>query len=104
VILNFQINEKEWRPIALVNPMLIDASIATEIAEEGCLSLPGIFGPVTRHLEVTVQFADESGGERVLQLAGLNARAAQHEIDHLDGVLFIDRIEKGTHCPNPVAL
>jgi len=93
VILNFQISAKDSRPITLINPEIIDASTKLDEAEEGCLSLPKEFASVIRHVGVTVRFADESGAPRILELDGLNARAIQHEIDHLNGILFIDRAE-----------
>ncbi len=104
VILNFQIDKKTFRPITLINPVIIDASIATETAEEGCLSLPKVFGQVARYAEITVRFMDESGSDRTLQLDKLNARAIQHEIDHLDGILFVDRIKNSGHLSNPAVL
>ena len=93
-ILNFQLAPKKWRPIALVNPAIIDASLKLATAEEGCLSLPEEFGKVTRPASVTVKFQDERGQPRVLEFAGINARAVQHETDHLDGILFIDRADQ----------
>lgn len=94
VVLNFRIDKKKWQTIALVNPEILDASVATICEEEGCLSLPGILGEVERYATATVKFADETGAQRILELEGLNARAIQHEIDHLDGILFVDRAKK----------
>lgn len=93
VILNFQLGGKNFKPLALVNPEIADASVETVTEEEGCLSLPGIFGKVKRRKTVTIRFEDETGNPRVLELDGLNSRAIQHEIDHLDGILFIDKME-----------
>jgi peptide deformylase len=93
VILNFQIDAKKYQSIALINPEIIDASIETAVAEEGCLSLPKIFGKVRRYQNTTIKFQDENSNVRVLELEGLNARAMQHEIDHCDGILFIDKVE-----------
>ena len=76
---------------ALVNPV-IAARDATQSAEEGCLSIPGIFGDVTRALRIRVNYQDEQGSPRTLDAEGYLARAIQHEIDHLDGVLFVDRL------------
>ncbi|MFH1375797.1 MAG: peptide deformylase [Patescibacteria group bacterium] len=90
-VLNFQTDSKTARSIVLVNPEIVDASIKTVVAEEGCLSLPGEYGNVERFQTVTVKFQDEKGQQRVLELDGLNARATQHEIDHLDGILFLDK-------------
>ena len=77
---------------ALVNP-IIAAQGGSVTAEEGCLSLPGVFAPVTRAEWVTLQAQDLDGAPVSITARGLRARVFQHEIDHLDGVLFIDRLE-----------
>ena len=92
VIINFGTTDKDRRPLALINPEIIEFSKTLALAEEGCLSLPGLFGKVKRAKEVTVKFFDESGRDRSLVLRDLNARATQHEVDHLDGILFIDHV------------
>jgi peptide deformylase len=76
----------------LVNPALT-AQGGTVTAEEGCLSLPGIFAQVTRSEWVTLEAQDLDGRPIAITARGLRARVFQHEIDHLDGVLFIDRLE-----------
>jgi peptide deformylase len=80
---------------ALVNPTITEQG-GTVTAEEGCLSLPGIFAPVTRAEWVTMQAQDLDGRPVSITARGLRARVFQHEIDHLDGVLFIDRLEPVT--------
>jgi len=77
---------------ALVNPV-IAAHGGEATAEEGCLSLPGIFAPVTRAAWVRVEARDEEGRPVSIDARGLFARVLQHEMDHLDGVLFIDRLD-----------
>jgi peptide deformylase len=77
---------------ALVNPA-ITAQGGSVTAEEGCLSLPGIFAQVTRSEWVTLHAHDLDGQPVVITARGLRSRVFQHEIDHLDGVLFIDRLE-----------
>ena len=62
-----------------------------EIGEEGCLSLPGIWVNVERAKNITVKFLDTKGKEQILMLERLNARIIQHEVDHLDGILMVDR-------------
>jgi peptide deformylase len=62
------------------------------VGEEGCLSIPGIHADVRRHAEVTFEALDENGTPFTVHAGGLLARALQHELDHLDGVLFIDRV------------
>ena len=76
----------------LVNPA-ITAQGGTVTAEEGCLSLPGIFAQVTRSEWVTLEAQDLEGKPVAITARGLRSRVFQHEIDHLDGVLFIDRLE-----------
>jgi peptide deformylase len=76
---------------ALVNPMLEWASDDTEPMEEGCLSLPGVLVDVDRPVHVRVRAQDEWGEQILVEASGLEARVIQHEMDHLDGVLILDR-------------
>jgi peptide deformylase len=80
--------------IALVNPEIEWRSGDEEVAEEGCLSIPGIGVDVDRAVHVRVRAQDETGEERVVEASGLEARVIQHEIDHLDGILILDRTSK----------
>jgi peptide deformylase len=75
----------------LVNPRIVAASDALIEINEGCLSVPDRRGTVPRHAEVTVEFEDRDGRTERRTVAGLTAGTFQHEIDHLDGVLFLDR-------------
>ena len=77
--------------LAIINPKIIKKSILKEWGEEGCLSVPHTFGQVKRHKSITIQYLDESGCEKKLHAKGMLARVLQHEMDHLDGVLFIDK-------------
>ncbi len=79
------------REVVLVNPVIVEADGA-ETAEEGCLSIPDIFAEVTRATRVVVETTGEDGHRKRVEGTGLFARAIQHEIDHLDGILFLDRI------------
>jgi peptide deformylase len=81
--------------LALVNPVIEWSSEETESAEEGCLSLPGVHVEVERPASVRVRAQDESGGTLEIEAEGLRARVIQHEIDHLDGVLILDRVPRG---------
>jgi len=81
----------EGKTHILINPKITSKSWKKEISEEGCLSFPGKFIPVKRHKKVTVKTLDNHGEKLTIKADGLFARALQHEIDHLDGVLFIDR-------------
>ena len=76
---------------ALINPIVTGRG-GSVVDEEGCLSLPGIFGDVERSKWVTVQATDEDGKPIDFEAQGLLARVVQHEMDHLDGVLFIDHL------------
>ena len=83
--------DPESGPHALVNARVADRSEEAETAEEGCLSLQGVRVPVERPLRVTLEARDASGSDVRLELEGLGARVAQHELDHLDGILILDR-------------
>jgi peptide deformylase len=84
--------DDEPAPTCLINPELIWRSNATIKAEEGCLSLPKQFAEVTRAEQVRVRHLDRAGETLEVEAEGLLARCLQHEIDHLDGILFVDRI------------
>jgi peptide deformylase len=77
--------------LALVNPEIVDRD-GTVNGEEGCLSFPGIYIHVRRNARITVRYRDLDGAERQLEAEGLLARAIQHEVDHLDGVLLVDKM------------
>ena len=77
---------------AIFNPVITSRSRDLTDEEEGCLSLPGLLYPVTRHIEVRVEGLDANGQPVVKEGTELLARVFQHEIDHLDGVLFVDRL------------
>ena len=81
------------RPIAMFNPEVIAASDERSVYEEGCLSIPDIYADVERPSEVTVRWIDPTGAERQEDFAGLWATCVQHEIDHIDGTLFIDYLK-----------
>jgi peptide deformylase len=80
--------------IVLANPEVEWSSNDSEAGEEGCLSIPGITVDVERPVHVRVRAQDEEGGERVVEASGLEARVIQHEIDHLDGVLILERTSR----------
>lgn len=88
--------DENFRTIAMINPVITHFSESTCTEKEGCLSLPGLTGPVTRPDAVSVDFFDINGNKQHLDLTGLAARIVQHEIDHIDGILFIDKSEKVT--------
>jgi peptide deformylase len=78
-------------PVALVNPRIVESSDEMETDDEGCLSLQGVLVPVERAVRVVVEAKDPQGRDARLEFEGHGARVAQHELDHLDGVLMIDR-------------
>ncbi len=85
------VREPDFEPLTVVNPVILESS-GSEKGEEGCLSLPGLIGVVERAARVTLGGFDVAGRPIRLDATGLLARAIQHEIDHVDGVLFIDRL------------
>ncbi|WP_114994337.1 peptide deformylase [Synechococcus sp. UW179A] len=83
-------------PLVLINPEIVSASAGLDTYEEGCLSIPGVYLDVVRPTAVQVSFRDEMGRPRTMKADGLMARCIQHEMDHLNGVLFVDRVtDKG---------
>ncbi|MCK5740327.1 peptide deformylase [bacterium] len=85
---------ENWHTV--INPKIISHSILTEKDHEGCLSLPGLRGEVSRFRKITVKGLDRDGNPIEIKARGLLSRVFQHEIDHLDGTLFIDRAEKNS--------
>lgn len=79
-------------PFEIINPVIVD-EVGEQVGVEGCLSVPGFYGDVTRFLQVTVGGINSKGKKVKVTGEGLLARALQHEIDHLDGVLYLDRAE-----------
>ncbi|HTN75160.1 MAG TPA: peptide deformylase [Pirellulaceae bacterium] len=90
-IINTDADPNKGEERVFINPVITQPKGFAE-AEEGCLSLPGLYGNVTRPKQVRINAYDLEGREINEELTGLLARAAQHELDHLDGVLFIDRM------------
>ncbi|HEV8602662.1 MAG TPA: peptide deformylase [Gaiellaceae bacterium] len=89
-VLVLQVDEEE-EPHALVNPQVVERSDERELEDEGCLSLQGVVVPVERPERVRLEARDAAGAPVELELEGLAARVAQHELDHLDGILIVDR-------------
>jgi len=78
--------------LVLINPKITRKSLKKEIAEEGCLSIPGVFGTVKRSKKIKVQALSPNGAKINFTAQGLFARVIQHELDHLNGILFIDKV------------
>jgi peptide deformylase len=81
------------KPMVVINPHILSVR-GNNIMEEGCLSIPGVQGDVLRPASITLKYRDEHFGEQTGEFSGMLARVLQHEIDHLDGMLFVDRLEK----------
>lgn len=91
----------DYKPMALINPVIVKEE-GEQIGQEGCLSIPGLYGDVKRAAYVEVDCLDRKGREITLELEGMPARIVQHEIDHLDGKLFIDTVDMATlHWAHP---
>ena len=86
------IGDEDPPPLVLINPVIVERSEEDETDEEGCLSIPEIFGDVTRPARVVVEALDRDGTRFRAEAHGYKARAIQHEIDHLDGILFLDHL------------
>ena len=94
VVIDISKEEEKKKPIFLINPQIIHQSKKTSVYEEGCLSLPGQFAEIERPAECTIKYIDYDGKEKELKSDGLLATCIQHEIDHLNGILFIDYLSK----------
>ena len=91
VVVDLQRDEQR-SPMVLVNPEVVAASAEEAVREEGCLSLPGHYADVSRPARVKVRYHDLSGARQEVEAEGLLAACLQHEVDHLDGVLFVDHL------------
>ncbi len=94
VVIDISKKEDKKEPLFLVNPEIIQQSKHTSVYEEGCLSLPGQFAEIERPAECTIKYIDFHGKEQSLKAEGLLATCIQHEVDHLNGILFIDYLSK----------
>jgi peptide deformylase len=86
------VGEDDPPPLVLINPAIVERGDEVETAEEGCLSIPEIFGDVERPASIVIQALDRDGRSYRATATGYKARAIQHEIDHLDGILFLDHL------------
>jgi len=94
VVIDISRDEEKKDPIFLINPEIINQSKQTSVYEEGCLSIPGQFAEIERPAECTLKYIDYNGKEKELKADGLLATCVQHEVDHLNGILFIDYLSK----------
>ena len=95
IVIDCEPDKPENQPLVLVNPTIKRASSDICVVQEGCLSIPKVYLDVKRPAAIEIAYKDEYGRPRTLAATGLLARAIQHEMDHLNGVLFVDRVENG---------
>lgn len=94
LVIDVSKEEEERQPLVFINPEVLASSDERSTYEEGCLSIPDYYAEVERPASVTVRHLDRTGKEQTTEAEGLLATCLQHEIDHLNGVLFIDHISK----------
>tara|TARA_Y100001968_G_C19272877_1_gene675166 strand:- start:212 stop:823 length:612 start_codon:yes stop_codon:yes gene_type:complete len=96
IVIDLDIENPTNPPLVMINPEIISSGASLETYEEGCLSIPGVYLNVIRPSTVKVSYKDEMGRPKKMNTDGLMARCIQHEIDHLNGVLFVDRVTDRT--------
>ena len=94
IVIDLSKNDEKKNPLYFVNPEIISSSSIDAAYEEGCLSVPGQFAEISRPDKCTIQFLNYDGKEQILHAEGLLATCIQHEVDHLEGILFIDYLSK----------
>ena len=94
IVLDISKSENEKKPMFFVNPLIINKDLNLTTYEEGCLSVPDQFAEIARPSKCEVKYLDYDGNKKLLKANGLLATCIQHEIDHLEGVLFIDYLSK----------
>ncbi len=94
VVIDISKDQEKKEPLFLINPEIIHTSNKTSIYEEGCLSLPGQFAEIERPAECVLKYVDYHGIQKEMKAEGLLATCIQHEVDHLNGILFIDYLSK----------
>ena len=94
IVMDISKNDKEKNPMYFVNPVIKNKISETSTYEEGCLSVPNFFAEVERPKKCEVEYQDYNGVKKILKAEGLLATCIQHEMDHLEGILFIDHLSK----------
>ena len=94
IVLDLSSKDKEKNPMYFVNPEILEKSKNNSTYEEGCLSVPGQFAEIDRPEECQIKYLDYNGQEKEIKVKGMLATCIQHEIDHLEGILFIDYLSK----------
>ncbi|ABB25379.1 peptide deformylase [Synechococcus sp. CC9902] len=92
LVIDLDLENAATPPLVLINPEITAASAGLDTYEEGCLSIPGVYLDVVRPTAIELSYRDEMGRPRKMKADGLMARCIQHEMDHLNGVLFVDRV------------
>ncbi len=92
LVIDLDIENAAAPPLVLINPEITSVSASVDTYEEGCLSIPGVYLDVVRPSAIQLSYRDEMGRPRTMKADGLMARCIQHEMDHLQGVLFVDRV------------
>ena len=92
VVIDIAGKDEKPKPFKMINPKITWVSEEKECGSEGCLSIPNQYAPVERHIGVKVEYLDENGQKQELNAQGFLAVAIQHELDHLDGIIFIDHL------------
>lgn len=93
VVCKFNHDTKNQLIVPMINPEIIQKSSEMDLGEEGCLSLPKQFDAIARHASLAVRFMDTRGNEITLKLRDFNAKIVQHEVDHINGKLYIDHLQ-----------
>ena len=93
IVIDIALDKPDEPPLVLINPKIVRSSSNFCNSEEGCLSIPGVYLEVTRPEEIEVSYKNEQGKPCKMKANGLLSRAIQHEMDHLNGVMFVDRVE-----------
>jgi peptide deformylase len=92
IVVDLADKDEEPQPYRMVNPKIVDASEDLRVTNEGCLSVPDYYADVERADTITVEYQDENGEQHTLKADGMLATCIAHEIEHLDGVLFVDHL------------
>ena len=93
-ILDSGAREEEKKPLTMINPVLVSLDEETTLYEEGCLSFPEHFAEIDRPDKLAVEYLDEKNKKKVLSTDGFTSRIIQHELDHLNGILFVDHLSR----------
>ena len=99
ILQRFFVMDADWktgapRPVVMVNPRVLSVGAELAVTEEGCLSIPGVLADVRRPVSVRLAWQDLDGGDQDADLTGFEATCAQHELDHLDGLVTFDRLDR----------